>query len=316
MAFLQFKPIYHEKIWGGTNLQSIYDRELPEGKKIGESWELVDRPDDGSQLLKPYRGCPDLHALWEHQDREKIFGRRAPDSERFPILLKLLDARDKLSVQVHPPRAKAAALGGEPKTELWYFLGTEDDALIYVGLKKGVTRQDFEQAIGTPELPDLLHTLKTSPGDVMFLPSGRLHAIGSGNLIFEVQQNSDTTYRVDDWSRVDDNGEPRELHVEKSLASIDFDDPEPYFAQPHGERVLETPCFCLYQTEIYEGEQRSWISDGGSFQYHFVTEGEVKVGDRKVKTGEHLFVTADQGDYDFKPLSEGVRILTVLLGKE
>lgn len=316
MAFLSFHPIYHEKIWGGDNLNKIYGRDLPAGKKIGESWELVDRDDDDSKLVESFLGCDNLHALWEHEDKEKIFGRRAPDTERFPILLKLLDAQDKLSVQVHPPIDKAAELGGEPKTEMWYFLGTEEEAMIYVGLKKGVTRQQFEEAIGTPKLPDLLHTLKTNPGDVMFLPSGRLHAIGGGNLIFEVQQNSDTTYRVDDWSRVDDNGKPRELHVEKSLAAIDFDDPEPYFAQPHGERILETPYFCLYQTEIYEGEQRSWISDGESFQYHMVTEGEVEVGERKLKSGEHVFVTADQGDYDFKPLSEGVRILTVLLGKK
>ncbi|MEM1060240.1 MAG: type I phosphomannose isomerase catalytic subunit, partial [Verrucomicrobiota bacterium] len=288
MAFLRFEPIYHEKIWGGDTLATEYGRELPAGKKIGESWELVDREDDCSRLVEPHLDCADLHALWQHPDREAIFGRRAPHLPRFPILLKLLDCRDKLSVQVHPPPEKAAELGGEPKTELWYFLGTEDDASIYVGLKKGVTRADFEAAIGTPELAGLLYEAKTRPGDVMFLPSGRLHAIGAGNLIFEVQQNSDTTYRVDDWSRLDDQGQPRELHIEKSLASIDFDDPEPAFAQPHGERILECPCFSIYQTFIFHDEVRSWISDGASFQFHLIAQGEVTVDGTTYRRGEHL----------------------------
>jgi len=139
----------------------------------------------------------------------------------------LLDAREKLSLQVHPPAHKAAALGGEPKTEMWYIADAAPDADLFVGLKRGVTRAEFEQKISTGEVAGCFHRVPVKRGDAMFLPSGRVHAIGAGLVIFEIQQNSDTTYRVFDWNRVGLDGKPRELHVPQSLASIDFDDFEP-----------------------------------------------------------------------------------------
>jgi mannose-6-phosphate isomerase len=313
MSLYTFKPIYQQRIWGGRQLESLFKRTLPEGK-IGESWELVDRPEANSELVEADGDCKTLHDLWTKK-RKEVFGSESPDVERFPILLKLLDCVEKLSVQVHPPASMAAKLKGEPKTELWYFLHTEPGANIYVGLKKGVTREAFEKAIGTPKLADLLHTLKTEPSQVMFLPSGRVHAIGAGNVIFEIQQNSDTTYRVDDWGRVDDKGKARELHIQQSLESINFKDFEPIFGQPHGERVIECPYFNIFRTFIFSGEFRTWNTDGSSFQYHLVAQGELTLGDRTFSAGQGLLVSADSPQYELKPGKDGVELVTVELGK-
>ena len=145
----------------------------------------------------------------------------------FRLLIKILDARDKLSLQVHPPAGQAAELGGEPKTEMWYIAEAAPGAELYVGLKRGVTRAEFEQKIKAGTVAECFHRVACEPGDAMFLPSGRVHALGAGLVIFEIQQNSDTTYRVFDWNRLGLDGKPRELHIPQSLASIDFNDFEP-----------------------------------------------------------------------------------------
>jgi mannose-6-phosphate isomerase len=244
-----FKPIYQERIWGGRHLAELFGRELPADKKIGESWELVDRPEACSDVASgPGIGSgtrQSLHTLWTDK-RTEIFGTRAPDLARFPILIKLLDARDNLSVQVHPQPGGEA----EPTTEMWYVLESAPEAKIYAGLRRGVTREKFEHAIGMPELPKLLYDLHPQQSDAMFLPSGRVHAIGAGNVILEIQQSSDTTYRVDDWGRVDDKGRARALHRDEALDAIRFHDFEPQFAQPHGERVLTCPYFSVERAYI------------------------------------------------------------------
>jgi len=182
-------------------------------------------------------------------------------------------------------------------------------------LKKGATREKFEKALGTPELPHLLHTLAAKQSDAMFLPSGRVHAIGAGNVILEIQQNSDTTYRVDDWGRVDDQGRPRALHREQALASIRFNDFEPQFAQPHGERVLQCPFFTVERAFIYPGEYRVWNGDQTSFQYHFLAQGGLKIEDREFKRGDGCLVPASAKPYNLEPLGEGAELITVQWGR-
>jgi len=308
-----FKPIYQDRIWGGQNLATLFGRTLPDGKKIGESWELVDRPEACSEIESGPGTKPgthqNLHTLWQEK-RVEVFGTRAPEFARFPILIKLLDCQDNLSVQVHPQPGH----GGEPKTEMWYFVETKPEAKIYTGLNKGVTRDSFEKAIGTPELPGLLHVLHPQQSDVMFLPSGRVHAIGAGNVILEIQQNSDTTYRVDDWGRVDDQGRPRALHREEALASIRFNDFEPQFTQPHGERVVQCPFFTVERAFIYPGEYRVWTSDQSSFQYHFLAQGELKIEDQVLKRGASWFVPASAESYNLEPIGEGAELVTVQWG--
>ncbi|NBS14814.1 MAG: mannose-6-phosphate isomerase, partial [Verrucomicrobia bacterium] len=173
MAIWEFEPLAQERIWGGRNLEERFGRVLPEGKKIGETWELVDREEAQSMV----RGSGEsLHAFWVSAEKKKLFGRKAPKTDRFPILIKLLDAQEKLSLQVHPPAEKAKALGGDPKTEMWFFLETQKGAEIYAGLKKGVGKKEFESALTEGKVADCFHRLPTEAGQAMFLPSGRVHA--------------------------------------------------------------------------------------------------------------------------------------------
>ncbi len=221
-----FQPLFKERVWGGRKLEQLYQKALPPEKPIGESWEIVDRPEDVSVIANGPLAGKDLHWLMENH-REQLLGTVAPAGERFPLLIKILDAQEKLSLQVHPPATVAAQLGGEPKTEMWYIADATPEADLFVGLKRGVNREQFERKIKDGTVADCFQRLPVKASDAMFLPSGRVHAIGAGPVIFEIQQNSDTTYRVFDWNRVGLDGQPRELHVEQSLASIDFHDFEP-----------------------------------------------------------------------------------------
>ncbi len=309
MSVIRFIPIYQTRIWGGQKLKSHFGRGIPANEKIGESWELVDRPEACNRVLG--EADQTLQDLWE-QYRIRLFGKRAPNMARFPILIKLLDCSQTLSLQVHPPPEQAEILKGEPKTEMWYFLHTEKGAQIYAGLKAGVKKEDFREAIGTPKLASLLHTLPTQPGEAMFLPSGRLHAIGAGNLILEIQQNSDTTYRVDDWGRIDEKtGKPRELHIDQAMESINFKDHEPVFVQPHGQKIIECIYFSVRRNFIYPGESQEYNPRGQTFQYQFIAQGGVIQDDITYQVGDAWLVTADHGSYDLKSGTEGAEIITV-----
>jgi mannose-6-phosphate isomerase len=229
---LKFIPIVKERVWGGRNLEMLYRKPLPPNAPIGESWEISDRPGDASVIANGPLAGKNLRWLMENHERELLGGAQSQRGY-FPLLIKILDAREKLSLQVHPPAHKASALGGEPKTEMWYIARAAPGAELYVGLKRGVTREEFERKIRDGTVAECFHRVPVKAGDAMFLPSGRVHAIGAGLVIFEIQQNSDTTYRVFDWNRFGADGRPRDLHVAESLASIDFDDFEP--------ALVETP---------------------------------------------------------------------------
>ena len=223
---LTFNPIFKERVWGGRNLARLFGKLLPSDRPIGESWEISDRPGDVSVISNGPLAGKDLHGLVENHGRE-LLGAAKLQGGRFPLLIKILDAQEKLSLQVHPPPDKAAELGGDPKTEMWYIADAAPGAELYVGLRRGVTKAEFERKIQDGSVADCFHRVPVRPGDVMFLPSGRVHAIGAGIVIFEIQQNSDTTYRVFDWNRVGLDGKPRQLHITQSLASINFNDFEP-----------------------------------------------------------------------------------------
>lgn len=249
---LRFKPIYKERVWGGHNLANVYGRAVPPGPPIGESWEITDRPEGISVVSEgPLAGrtLAELMAL----DARGLLGQAVPRRGRFPLLVKILDARQVLSLQVHPPAAVADRLGGETKTEMWYFTGATDSGEIFAGLRRDVTRADFERSITEGSVADCFHRIHVRTGDAMFLPSGRVHALGAGLLLFEIQENSDTTYRVFDWNRQGLDGKPRPLHVAESLASIDFSDKEPSLVDapwiqqgPLERRLLvEDPAFCV-----------------------------------------------------------------------
>ena len=219
---LKFRPIYKQRIWGGRKLQEVFGKELPKGEKIGESWELADLIEDKSVIANGELAGRTLASVIEEFPKE-IKGDKG-FAGAFPLLIKLLDCQDVLSVQVHPDPQTCRRLGeGAPKTECWYVISAEPGAVIYKGLKKGVSRKQFAESIEKGTVADMLSKVTVQQGECHFLPAGTAHAIGPGLLIAEVQTPSDTTYRVFDWNRVDDVGKPRELHIDQALESIHFD---------------------------------------------------------------------------------------------
>lgn len=311
MPPIRFEPLYMERVWGGRRLESLLGRKLPLASRIGESWELVDREDAQSVVHEgPLRGCT-LHELWTDH-RDAVFGPGLPDSPRFPLLCKILDAQDRLSVQVHPPAAVAPRFGSEPKTEMWYMLDTQPDSVIYAGLKDGVDRASFEQALSHGQVAETIQTLTTQNGDAIFIPSGRVHAIGAGNLIVEVQQNSDTTYRVFDWNRLGLDGKPRELHVEESLASIDFTDTAPQFATSHGETLIACPYFRVERWTL-DGPRRD---PGPGFALFTVVAGTVECAGVHFTRGAFFLLPANAEDRELRPfpLESTAAVLRTTLG--
>lgn len=262
MDALQFKPLYQKRVWGGRRFEAVLHRQLPEGDPIGESWEIVDRPEANSVVQAGMSGSPTLRALIE-RDSASVMG-PAWDAQRpFPILVKWLDCDQRLSLQVHPPADIAPELGGEPKTENWFVVEAAEEAAVLAGLKPGIDREQLAQAIEDQSVEELVWRLPTRAGASLFVPSGRLHAIDAGNLILEIQQNSDTTYRVYDWGRVGLDGKPRALHIEQSLASIAYEDTEPELLHA-GEgttRLVESEVFTLTCHRLQHNDTLSFAAE-------------------------------------------------------
>jgi len=316
---LTFQPIFKERVWGGRNLERLYGKQLPPGVPIGESWEISDRPGDVSVITNgPFAGR-DLHWLMENHHRALLGEGHA--HQRFPLLIKLLDAEEKLSLQVHPPADKAALLGGEPKTEMWFIADARPGAELFVGLKRGVTRAEFEQKIADGSVADCFHRVAVKPGDVMFLPSGRVHALGAGLVIFEIQQNSDTTYRVFDWNRKGLDGKARELHIPQSLQSIDFEDFEPsLIRRESGSSGSSSEVRPLVQNPLFSVEE--WVSDSakslsvrtGKAQILALLQGQARVSDGKTEVslapGQFCLLPASLGSATIASTA-GTRLLRI-----
>jgi len=221
---LKFKPIYKRKIWGGSKICSYFGRP-PQGDRIGESWELCCR-EDGMSVVEngALHGAP----LQEIIDvyREQLVGTEIYDKygNKFPLFIKYIDANDKLSVQVHPDDAYAAQFGESGKDEMWYIIHTHGNAKLVNGLKC-TSKIEFIDAVKNGRVSQLLNTVTVKAGDFVFIPGGTVHAIFGGLLIAEIQQNSNTTYRIYDWGRLDETGKPRELHLDRALEAIRWDRP-------------------------------------------------------------------------------------------
>jgi len=311
---ITFEPLPMERVWGGRRFETLLGKALPHGATIGELWEMVDRPEAQSVVHQgPLKG-ETLHGLWTRH-REEIFGKAhlSNPSGRFPLLIKLLDARERLSVQVHPPATRAEELGGEPKTECWYFLHASEGASIYAGLRPGVTRERFETALTTGDVEETLHRVPAHTGESIFIPSGRLHAIGEGLVIVEVQQNSDTTYRVFDWNRNGLDGKPRELHVSESLTSINFSDFEPAVTGPDEPVVADCADFHVARMQLHAPCPVEAIRRQDDFIIMTCLAGGLECGDVVLKPGGFMLVPACLEGTLLTPASPGTAVLITRL---
>jgi mannose-6-phosphate isomerase len=319
---LKFEPVFMERVWGGREL-ARFGKKLPPEKRIGESWEISDRPEAQSIVANgPLKGKSLGELVAEHG--EKFLGARAAGAEKFPLLVKLLDCRQRLSLQVHPPPAMAEKFDGEPKTEAWYILDAKPSAQLIVGLKKGVTGADFFRALEEKRLEPCLHSVPVAAGDVMFVPSGRMHAIDAGIVLLEVQQNSDTTFRVYDWNRVGLDGCPRELHVQQALACIDFQDIEPRKQLPvsfahdgnAGWKLVSCPYFEMQKLTL----ANNWEDrvDEKSFVILAAVRGSVAIlvggqQEMPLALGEFVLLPANLGAFSIAPQSERPQVLKIFL---
>ena len=305
---LTFEPIFMERVWGGRRLESEFQKKLPPLKRIGESWELVDRLEAQSIVAGgPLRGRT-LHELWTRH-REEIFG-EVTDTARFPLLIKIIDAQEKLSLQVHPAENVASRLGGEPKSEFWYVADTEETEL-FLGFRKPITRKKFEDTVRDGTVMDHVHKIAVHAGDAIFLPAGRVHAVGAGNLLVEIQQNSDTTYRIFDWNRTDPtNGKQRELHVERAIQCIDFEDVQPKLIETKGELLVSHRMFEIQKWNLYEHRDAAPF---GQFAIVCCLTGSLRCADTDLTRGEFMLVPAQLREREMEPLASQTSLLRVAI---
>lgn len=272
---LRFKPIYKDYLWGGDRIQARFGRRGAPAV-CAESWEISAHPDgDSTVACGPLEGRT-LSSLVSEFGGE-LLGSRAPSPSRFPLLCKIIDARQSLSVQVHPSPADPGADPAEYKNECWHCLEAEPGTTIFAGLDGSARDTASLRALASGDPKALAGALlrhEPHVGETLYIPAGLVHAIGAGALIYEVQQNSNTTYRLYDWDRRGPDGMPRKLHFEEALRSIDFSLPEPRFVAPSddgadGALCLQTPYFTIREV----GGRLQRKLGGSSFNIVFVKRG-------------------------------------------
>lgn len=307
MEILSLYPTVKETIWGGRILIEEYGFES-EGDNAAEAW-LLSCHKDGPSFVRngKYKGQT-LAGIIAAEGREAL-GTNNLNKPDFPILIKLIDAKDKLSVQVHPGDEYARRVENENgKTEAWLVLAAEEGAELIYGVKREVSRENFKKSIEDGSLDENLNHVKVRAGDVVFIPSGMLHAIGAGILIAEVQQSSNTTYRVFDYNRRDKNGNLRELHIEKATDVVDLTVPAGDFSpagtpEPTGDAVKTylTGCEYFKMTRVDLSGEYTDFSDESSFVSLLVLEGEgeIESGDEflTLHKGDSIFIPANKGEY-------------------
>jgi mannose-6-phosphate isomerase len=319
---LLFAPVYKDYIWGGNRIAAHYGRSGTP-PVCAESWELSAHADGPSIVCAGPLTGQSLAELAQTHDRA-LLGTRAPHPNRFPLLFKLIDARQKLSVQVHPSEQTAAACGGEPKTEMWYVLERTPGAELYAGLQPGTNADVLRAALAARQVAGRLVRLPVNPDDALFIPGGLVHAIGDGCLLYEVQQNSNTTYRLHDWDRFGPDGQPRPLHVERAFAVIDWALPVPVLRRPQPAAsngpnawfdVLD--CSFFHMRRVLLTAPEAVPQDGSSFHALFVIAGCVTVAAGGMATdwpaGTSGLVPAAAGGYRVEPVGGAAAVLLTTL---
>lgn len=291
-------PAYKDYLWGGEKLKTYFNKNT-DLTPLAESWELSTHKDGQSIVASgEYNGLP----LYEYIEKigKSALGTRAERFEYFPLLIKLIDAKGSLSVQVHPSDEYALENEGEyGKTEMWYILDCDEGASLYYGFSRDVTREEYERAIKEETLTELLNAVPVKRGDVFFIPSGTVHAIGAGIIICEIQQNSNTTYRVYDYGRRDKNGNTRQLHVDKALEVSMLKKSPPLPETSDGDDVMLASCEYFEVKRLRVGGSREIFADGESFVSLIVTDGEGGLdfdgGSLNIVKGDSIFVPANAG---------------------
>ena len=304
MAIFKLKPAFKDYLWGGTRLRDEYGKDC-DYDKVAESWELSCHKDGASVVAEGEFAGLTLEQYIEKAGR-KVLGKNCERFENFPILIKLIDAKDNLSVQVHPDNDYAMRVEGEyGKTEMWYVVDCDEGAELLYGFKHEISKEEFAQRIADNTLLEVTNNVPVHKGDVFFIKSGTLHAIGKGILIAEIQQNSNTTYRIYDYGRVGKDGKPRELHVDKAkdvtkLAPAEQYPDTPVVSEDGAEKKLMAKCeyFTTYRVDV--AEKAGFTADESSFVSLLVLEGEPVIkadGEVSAKKGDSIFISAGTGRF-------------------
>lgn len=295
---LRFRPILQRYIWGGRNLESVLGKQLPtDDTDYAESWEIVDHADGQSVVDNGELQGLTLSQL-VHEHGEALFGQHHPQ-EKFPLLFKFLDCQRNLSVQVHPNDQQGAGLDPPDlgKTEAWVIMSAAPGSLLYAGLNVDVDRQSFAKAIAAGTAESCLHVVEPNVGDCIFIPAGTVHALAEGLVVAEIQQSSNTTFRLYDWNRVDAEGKSRPLHIEQGLAVTDFErgPVQPQIGQQVDgvERLVECEKFVLDRIVVAENS-----TIGGDNACHLVAvlQGTVSIGTESFAMGQTAMVPASCGE--------------------
>src|SRR6478609_9016792 len=309
-SLIQFAPIYQERVWGGRGLTTFLGRKLPGTTPIGESWEIVDRPEAQSVVTAGAWAGKSLHELMTVH-RAEVMGPAWPADRPFPILVKWLDCRERLSLQVHPPASIAAKLGGEPKTENWYIAHAEPGAAVLAGLKDGVDAARFRAALKDNTAESLVYRLPAVAGDSLLIRSGVMHAIDGGNVILEIQQNSDTTYRVYDWGRMGPDGKPRAIHVEPSMASLEANTAgTPQLMRTADKHAVLADCreFRISRHRLAKVEKLAFKA-GEEARLLAVAAGSVVTGGRELVLGDNVLLPF-AGNFGFTAATDATVLVT------
>lgn len=305
MEIMKLSPVFKDYIWGGQRLKTDFGFKS-DYDKVAEGWMLSCHK-DGKNIIEngEYKGQT-LDNVIEKIGKEKIVGTKSLAFPYFPVLIKLIDAKDNLSIQVHPDNAYAKRVENEfGKTEIWYVLDAEEDAQLVYGFKEKISREEFRKAIEENTLTDVLNTVRVKKGDLFFIEAGTVHAIGKGTLIAEIQQNSNSTYRVYDYGRLGVDGKPRELHIDKAV-DVSVTEPPKYEIKPFGETVITdeadstllTKCD-LFTVNHYNVKTKISLNAGKeSFHHILVVDGNGRLNDMDMKKGDSFFVPAGFGKYE------------------
>ncbi|MCH5377608.1 MAG: class I mannose-6-phosphate isomerase [Planctomycetes bacterium] len=310
----ELKPILKRIRWGGTRLGTVLNKPIGEWTDVAESWEIVDHGDDQSVVTSgPHAGMT-LRELVAESPNE-LFG--TAGISQFPLLIKFLDATDRLSLQVHPNDEQAVRYDPREngKTEAWVILDATEQSRIWLGLNAGVGREELSRAIKSNRIEDVVHVTTPRPGDCFFVPAGTVHAIGEGILLAEVQQSSDLTFRLHDWGRVGTDGKPREIHIEQSLDCTDYSRGPLGAVTPvvrdNNDVLVEELVRCPYfGIERHTSAKPSQVQTGGRFRIVMMLSGSAEYRSGQVEgaldRGKTILLPAACPEVELKPREESV----------